>query len=273
MSSANGGGRLLRRLLEAAGWACLVTLLWGTDLVVKFAEREQLGSGKDDFRLVVEQATSAAAVLVMIPFVIRWLKIFPLTREAWVPAIVGHTAGSVLFAVGHYSLMVVLRMVVYALSGVAYIWREPFFSNLVVEYQKDIKVYLGILVIVIAYRQLPISGRRETAATPGRLLVQTGTGTALLRYDEIDYLEAARNYVSVHAGGREYVVRDTMARLSEKLGDGPFVRTHRSYIVNIDRVREIRNVDSKQRIILAGGTDVPLSRSHQEGFRQAVGEL
>lgn len=271
MSRSSRAG-LLRRLLEVAGWVFLVSVLWGTDLLVKIAERDQTGFGKDDFRLITEQVTSGIAVLIMVSFVIRWLRVFPLKRDAWAPAIVGHTFGSVVFAAGHYVLMVLMRMVVYGLAGITYVWREPFFSNLVLEYQKDIKIYVGIIAVIIAYRRLSRDDGRDAVASDreGRLLVQTGSGSTVLRFTEIEYLEAARNYVAIHAGGREYLVRDTMANIEVRLPRATFVRTHRSYIVNIDRISEIRTVDSKQCIALDSGAEVPLSRTYRETFRNAV---
>ena len=104
-----------------------------------------------------------------------------------------------------------------------------------------------------------------------RLIVQTGTGDAVLRFEQIDYLEAARNYVSVHAGDREYVIRETMNNVMHKLSGGSFARTHRSFIVNIDKVREIRSVDSGLRVFLTSGEDVPLSRSCREEFTRRLG--
>lgn len=260
----------LRKYLEAVGWILLIALLWGTDLLVKLTEAEQFGSSKSTFRLVSEQITSGLAALLMVPFAVRWLRLFPLARDAWVSAIVGHTAGTVLFAFGHYSLMVAFRYAWYAFVGFPYIWRTPFVANLFVEYQKDIKVYLGMLAVITAYRYMRRAGRNPgppTLPADGRLFVQTGRGDALLRFDEIDYLEGARNYVTVHAGDREYVVRDTLANLQGKLSAGPFVRTHRSYIVNLDRVREIRCVESVYRVQLRSGREVPLSRAYRDAFK------
>ena len=266
---AQGEQHQPRRWHAVLAWVILVTVLWGTDLFVKMAEHGQYQSGKDTFRLVVEQVTSGLAVLAMIPFVLRWLRIFPLRRDAWIPAIVGHTAGSIIFAVGHYGLMVCMRMLVYAISDVTYIWREPFFANLLVEYQKDIKIYFGAVAVASAWQYYWQQRRAPGSPASGgdRLLVQTGSGTAILRFEQIDYLRAARNYVSVHAGGREYVLRETMANLETRLPEKTFVRTHRSFIVNIDKIREIRNVDSGHRIFLDNGAEVPLSRGYQDRFR------
>jgi hypothetical protein len=263
--------RNLRPIREALAWILLVTILWGTDLVAKILAAEQSGVPADYFRLVSEQVTSAIAALVMVLFLVQWVKLLPRTLDAWPRIVIGHFIGSVFFAFGHFALMVALRIPWYAINGKSYVWREPFVANLIVEYQKDIKIYIGFVVLISAYQYYRRSKDADPQPHAGRLVVQSGKGTNVLRFEDIDYLEAARNYVAVHAGDREYVVRDTMASLADKLATGPFERTHRSFIVNVDKVSEIRNVDTGQRIILASGAEVPLSRGYRETFTQRVG--
>ena len=93
----------------------------------------------------------------------------------------------------------------------------------------------------------------------------------MLRLEDLDYLEAARNYVVVHAGGREYIIRETMSNLARRLSAGPFERTHRSFIVNIDKISEIRTADTGQRIVLTTGDDIPLSRGYRDEFTRKFG--
>ena len=90
-----------RKVLETLAWVGGVAVLWSADLMTKFAEKQQTGVGKPDIRLFVEQITSAAAALIMILFVVYWLRLFPLRRDAWVPAVIGHACGSVIFGFGH----------------------------------------------------------------------------------------------------------------------------------------------------------------------------
>lgn len=271
LSGENRKNSNVRTWLEVAGWIALVAVLWGTDLVAKYLASQQSGITIDTFRLVSEQATSAIAVLIMVPFLVQWLKLFPPSLEEWPRLVIGHTVGSVFFAFGHFVLMVALRIPWYSLNGRSYVWREPFVNNLIVEYQKDIKIYIGFVVLISAYQYF----RHGKAANPqphaDRLVVQSGTGNSVLRLEDIDYLEAARNYVAVHAGGREYIVRETMTNLLRRLSAGPFERTHRSFIVNIDKIREIRTADTGQRIILLSGAEVPLSRSYRDEFSRKVG--
>jgi hypothetical protein len=266
-------GAVSRTWFQVTGWVVLVAVLWGVDLLSKMSERDQLGVGKDDFRLISEQVTSALAVLILIPFVLRWLRLFPLKRGAWAEAVVGHMAGSVLFAFGHHVLMIVIRVPWYKINGIDYLWRDPFLNNLIVEYQKDIKVYFGIVVVATAYQMYCRSRPGPQSALTDRLVVQTGTADRILMLDQIDYLEAARNYVSVHADGREYIVRETMSNLRKKLPGTQFARTHRSFIVNVDKVREIRSTDSQQYVVLSSGLEIPLSRGYREEFRSLLSGL
>ena len=260
-----------RKWLETAAWIALVAVLWGTDLLAKYLAGRQSGTNVDLFRLVSEQVTSGLAVLIMVPFLVHWLKLFPPTLKGWPRMVIGHTIGSVFFAFGHFALMVALRTPWYALNGRSYVWREPFVNNLIVEYQKDIKIYIGFVVLISAYQYYRRVRSAEPQPRTDRLVVQSGTANRILRLEEIDYLEAARNYVAVHAGGREYIVRDTMTNLSGRLSADLFQRTHRSFIVNIDKIAEIRMADTGARIILMSGEEVPLSRSYRDDFTRRLG--
>lgn len=270
LSRPGSDSRFPRKWLEAVGWMLLVAVLWTVDLFSKISERDQFGIGKDDFRLISEQVTSGIAVIIMIPLVLRWLRMFPLKKGAWVPAVIGHTVGSIFFAFGHHALMVAMRIPWYEFNGVRYVWREPFVNNLLIEYQKDIKIYLGILLVASLYRLYRDSRSLPRPQPDNRLVVQTGSGRSVLRFEQIDYLEGARNYVSVHAGDREYIVRDTMKNLLRLLASGPFARTHRSFIVNVDRIEEMRLVNGRSRILLKNGASVPLSRGYRDEFEAII---
>jgi hypothetical protein len=271
LSGENSKQRDMRTWLEVAGWIGLVTVLWGSDLVAKYLASQQSGIGPDMFRLVSEQVTSAIAVLIMVPLLVQWLKLLPLSLAEWPRLVIGHTVGSIFFAFGHFVLMVALRIPWYALNGRTYVWKEPFVNNLFVEYQKDIKIYIGFVVLISAYQYYRRGKSAEPQPYADRLVVQSGKGSSVLRLEDIDYLEAARNYVAVHAGGREFVIRETMTNLLRRLSAGPFERTHRSFIVNINRISEIRATDNGQRILLSTGDEVPLSRSYRDQFTRKVG--
>jgi hypothetical protein len=267
-----------RRLLEAGFWIVLITVLWTLDLLTKFELRDRTGVGLDDFRLVAEQVTSGLAALVMVLFVARWLDVFPLRRDRLVQTIVGHVTGSILFAIGHFFLLSVFRYVGYYLFGHRFVFGDRVFENLVFEYQKDIKIYVGMVAIIATYRYVTATRADKlphAAPTPPidtrRLMVQTRSGERVVPFDRIDYLEAARNYVVVHAEGHEYLVRDTMANIEQKLAGAAFARSHRSFIVNLDRIAEIRATESgSYQVCLTSGAQVPLSRRFRDKFKNRL---
>ena len=260
----------LRKLGEAAFFVALIALLWTADTLTKFSQLRFHGYTPDSFRLITEQVTSAVVVLLLMPCVAWWLSRFPLRRDRLVSAAAGHVLGSVLFTVAHYFLMIGLRYVVFLFSEESYIFSDFWFRNLMIEYQKDIKIYLGLVGIVAAYRhRRSASGRASQATiTTDRLVVQTGKGEAIIRREDIEYLEAARNYVTVSTGERDFLVRNTLAKLEEELAPCQIVRTHRSYLVNIDKIQEIRTTDAGgYEIRLESGKSVPLSRGYRDKFR------
>ena len=265
----------LRRLGEAGFFVALVALLWTADTLTKFSQLRFLGYTPDSFRLITEQVTSAVVVLLLVPCVAWWLTRFPLQRGRLVAAAAGHVLGSILFAVAHYFLMVGLRFLVFLFADERYIFSEFWLLNLVIEYQKDIKIYVAIVGIIAAHRYVRAIRAKAPAATvtTERMVVQTGKGETIIRRDDIEYLEAARNYVTVSTGERDYLVRNTLARLEEQLAPGQIVRTHRSYLVNIDKIREIRTTDTGgYEIHLESGKTVPLSRSYRDSFRSLFDE-
>jgi two-component system LytT family response regulator len=106
-----------------------------------------------------------------------------------------------------------------------------------------------------------------TGAPKQRLLVPTSTGDVVLDTSEIDWIEADDYYAAIHARGRRHLIRESLASLEQRLDAARFVRAHRSAIVNIDRVRELRAASDSSGetvIVLRDGTRVPVSRRRRE---------
>jgi two-component system LytT family response regulator len=104
----------------------------------------------------------------------------------------------------------------------------------------------------------------DKPAEPERLAIKDGARVVFLRFDEIDWIEAADYYVQIHAGGKCYLHRETMMSLERRLDAGVFVRIHRSAIVNRRRIRELRNGRQREAVVvLEGGQAIKVSRSQQ----------
>jgi two-component system LytT family response regulator len=98
-----------------------------------------------------------------------------------------------------------------------------------------------------------------------RLPIKAGGKFVFLDLEEIDYIEAAGNYLCVHAGQKEYLTRETMASCETKLLSSDFVRIHRSVIINRGRVRELKPwFTGEYVVILNNGKELTLSRGYRD---------
>jgi two-component system LytT family response regulator len=94
-----------------------------------------------------------------------------------------------------------------------------------------------------------------------------------LRVDEIDWIEAADNYVRIHTvNGEDHLVRETLNTMQGRLDPGRFLRIHRSTIVNVSRIRELRPwFHGDYVVLLTNGRELTLSRSYRDRVLGSVG--
>jgi two-component system LytT family response regulator len=112
---------------------------------------------------------------------------------------------------------------------------------------------------------VPDSEAGEEGTYLTRLAIWSSGRVVFLKIEEIDWIGAADYYVELHAGGKAHLLREPMARLEEKLDPKRFLRIHRSAIINVDRVREVRTSSLGERfVLLADGTKLKLSRSRRD---------
>lgn len=102
-----------------------------------------------------------------------------------------------------------------------------------------------------------------------RVAVPTAQGELLLDASEIDWIEAREDCADVHAGPERYRVRASLAALERRLDPLRFVRIHRSAIVRLDHVRELRTSgpDGATVVHLRDGTELPVSRRRLSGLK------
>jgi two-component system LytT family response regulator len=103
----------------------------------------------------------------------------------------------------------------------------------------------------------PASGSHRRAP---RLVVPGARGATVLAADEIDWIGAEDYYAAVHALGRRYLLRESLASLAARLDPTRFVRVHRAAVVNVDRVRRLRTAGGETTLVLHDGTRLPVSR-------------
>ena len=112
-------------------------------------------------------------------------------------------------------------------------------------------------------------GSPEAAPTRReRLVIKSSGRIYFVRTLEIDWCEAAGNYVRLHVGQQTHLVRGTMGHIESQLDPAQFVRVHRSTIVNVDRIQELRSsFNGEYVILLHDKTRLTLSRGYRDGLQ------
>jgi two-component system LytT family response regulator len=106
-----------------------------------------------------------------------------------------------------------------------------------------------------------------------RLVVKSAGRVFFLRVDEIDWIEAAGNYVRLHVSKDTHLLRDTMSSLEGRLDTKKFLRIHRSTMVNIERIQELQPLfHGDYVVILRNGTQLNLSRGYRQRLQDVFGK-
>lgn len=113
--------------------------------------------------------------------------------------------------------------------------------------------------------------RRRTAG-PERIVVRSRGRVRFVRVQEIEWVEAAGNYVRIYAGETSHLLRETMTGIEGRLGDD-FKRVSRSAIVRVDRITELRAVAHGEYVVsLAGGGRVRSGRTYSKVMARLIGD-
>lgn len=124
-------------------------------------------------------------------------------------------------------------------------------------------------------RRLPPGGQAVAApqVPRERLVIRSSGRIYFVSIADIDWCEAAGNYVKLHVGQQSHFVRETMGHLETELGSSRFARIHRCTIVNIHRIEELRSsFNGEYIVVLKDGTRLTLSRGYREVLQTRLGK-
>ena len=205
-----------------------------------------------------------------------------------------HLGASLDLAVLHLIAAVETQNLLHAARGEAYPFAQRLVDHFTIQFHWNVLIYWAILAVVHAldyHRDLEERRRRAAeleaqlqalndspagggpaARRPAERLLVTDDGRSFfVRTADVEWIEAARNYVRLHAGERTYVVRTTLASLAARLDAERFRRASRSALVNLDRVREVQPwFHGDAIVILESGARVPLSRRYRANLLGAA---
>lgn len=232
---------------------------------------------------VVWECSSNLMWLLLIPGVAWLTRRVPLHLDTWRRALPWHVAGSVAWSVLHVAGMVAIRKLAYAMQGTHYDF-GPWLRQFGYEYLKDVRSYAVMVLAIEGYRFVLRRWQGEASLLsapdnappvepverPERFLVRKLGKEFLIAAAEVEWLQAAGNYVNLHVRGRDYPLRATMAAIETQFDPSRFVRVHRSYMVNLDRIAQIEPLDTGDaRVVMDDGTTIPCSRRYRDALRPA----
>lgn len=245
------------------GWLIGTVVIWATTTV-------NVLSTVDDHEIAfiwpaIWEYTSAVSNMIATLAVwaaVRWTTF---RRRTALQIILAHLAGVFAYSIPHVAIFVALREAIYALLGRDYEFGPV--TRYVYELRKDVIGYFILGAVFWGVMRL----RRQASKAAARRTFDIIDGSRLVRVELTDILAvtAAGNYAEfILADGRRPLMRSSLAALEEKLG---FTRTHRSWLVNPDRVTGLRPDGSGDYTVELGPMEAPLSRRFPEATTRLRG--
>lgn len=275
-----------RRRYEILAWGLILAVQVVANTFVTLLDIDRAGRDVAAWEVITWEVTSAIVIAALLPALLLFDARFPLNRDTWRRNLGWHAAFTVAWSLAHVLGMFALREIAYRMAGSDYgftgrgIGVEFFY-----EYLKDVRSYASILAAVYLYRFIirrlqgeasfvpeGEAGAVLPAEIPDRFLVKKLGREFLVNVQDIDWIESAGNYVTLHVGDRLYPLRETMSGIESRLETRGFARVHRGAILNLDRVKEIEPFDTGDaRAHLTSGGVVPVSRRYRQELRNRLG--
>lgn len=274
-----------RRWVEAGYWVLATVLAATGNTLTVTMELERAGLSFHPMEPAIWEWSSNLVLLALVPAVVWFTGRFPLHFDTWRRRLPGYVLASLAYSIVHVLAMVALRKAAYLAAGEHYDFGDwP--RELLYEYIKDVRTFLGAVLLIHGYRFLMrrLQGEAtlldapdddtppvEPVERPERFLVRKLGREFLVAANDIESLQAAGNYVNLRVRGREYPLRSTIGAIEARLDPGRFQRVHRSHIVNLDHVAMIEPLDTGDaRLHLKDGSTLPCSRRYRAALRDRV---
>ncbi|HXS49042.1 MAG TPA: LytTR family DNA-binding domain-containing protein [Sphingomicrobium sp.] len=253
---------LARAFLTIAGILALVDTF---NVFTAIHDAAEHGQRLSAWEPAVWESTSGVATLLACGSIYAAVRMAPPGRTRWPKFVIVHALASLLFSASHVLLMNAMRVVIYAAAGHHYRFDE---SGFMYEYRKDLIAYIVWAAIFWLFTKQPPAAGRGAADDAPIVVIQDGRRLMRVAASDILAVKAAGNYVEfMLADGRTPLARKSLRQAQDELGERSFVRTHRSWLINIGRVRSVAPVGAGDfRIELDGGAEAPLSRRFPEAL-------
>lgn len=275
---------------ESTRWA--VWLSFWTVLGLAFAAQvflagQRLGQPSDTWGRAIRVSLPDWYVWGLFALLIARLKQrVPIDAMSWGYNFAFHVAASLLVGLAHFAIAVALQTALQLVAGeprhiayfvnnfaTLYLWNVVVYWSILTgvharDYRRDLREHrLRAAELEARLRELHAEEEPPARRHPERLLVVDDGRSFFVRTAEVDWIEAARNYVRLHAGDRVHTVRTTLAALEARMDPERFRRISRFALVNLDRVREVQPwFHGDAIVILESGARVTLSRRYRRNL-------
>jgi len=134
--------------------------------------------------------------------------------------------------------------------------------------QRLLDIVIGLTGKSEAAIEQLLNVKGEQIAYADKLAIKDGSSTTFVPVKNIDWIDAAGDYMCVHVNGATHIMRTTMKELEAQLDPGIFQRVHRSTIVNLARVEKVSShINGEFHLTLSGGSSLKMSRSYKDKIK------
>lgn len=211
------------------------------------------------------ELSSLVSFLMLAPVVFRLSQRLRPPLLSWPAAVASHLVLSLPVSLAHSAIMIALRHLIYAAHGIPYRFAGAgMASELLYEYRKDLITYAILVALPLVIGRLIEVRQAQSPSQPHRIQVRDGSHTRWILPTEVEWAQAAGNYVELFGAFGTLLHRKTLAALADELRPHGFARIHRSRIVRKAAIAGSRATSSGDfYVTLASGTTIGGSRRYR----------
>jgi len=273
-----------KKLLAFASFTVFASLDAWVRSISLVADHQKNSASFANWEPYIWEFSSLFMLLILVPYIVLINKKYPLKFEQFKFNLMVHFFHAALFSLAHSVGMVWIRKLAYQANQTSYDFGHwP--TELLYEYRKDVLTYFTVLALIYIYGLIihQIEGiatlvdddnKQSSQFKIDKLLIKKKGREYIINLANVSTIEAGGNYIYIHADEQVYPMRKTMTNILKRLDKKQFIQVHRSFIVNVEFVREIINSDSNDfNIKLTNNKSVPLSRKYRSAFKELFGYM
>ncbi|HEL3181714.1 TPA: LytTR family transcriptional regulator DNA-binding domain-containing protein [Stenotrophomonas maltophilia] len=266
-------------------WTAILSVSAVSNALVEVMDAGRRGADLRLWEPLIWEFSSLSLILATLPLLWWGCERWPLHADTWRRRLPLYLLASVGWSLLHVVGMMLVRHLAYAAVGYRYQDDAGWLERFAYEYLKDVRTFA--LFVALEHLASWLGRRRQGEASllaepdvgvpvepverPQHFLVRKLGKEFLVATEDVEYAQAAGNYVNLHVRGHDYPLRITMSVLEQRLDPGVFLRPHRSWMINRGQLRSIEPLEGGEALLhMADGVKVPCSRRQLPQLRLAL---